>query len=200
MNVIERWAAEELARVPTGPPVSELRHRVHVRRMRRAGTLAVLAAALTFVVVASLLRSPSEPTVRVIAPPTTSSTSTTSTRPDAVRLTTRWRPLDKPSAGWAAALAAIRTSDAPAAAVERVLPILRADRAAPTERVTARVVAVEGEDAVIWIEWRGLPDDSVAGRDVKVHVTTGATGLVVLSAESRSVCARAAGSDLDACL
>ena len=80
MNVLERWAEEELPRVPPGPSVDELRRRVRVRRARRVGSLATVAIVLAILGIAALVRSPAEHRVQVTEP-TTGSTPTTTTLP-----------------------------------------------------------------------------------------------------------------------
>jgi hypothetical protein len=76
VNVLERWAEEELPRVPPGPSVDELRRRVRARRARRVGSLAAVAIVLAILGIAALLRSPAEHRVQVTEP-TTGSTPTT---------------------------------------------------------------------------------------------------------------------------
>jgi hypothetical protein len=132
---------------------------------------------------------------------TTSASTTTTTPPLPAPVTTRWHPLDKVRDPWPAALAAIRSSPTPAVAVERVLPILRAARQEPSERVTARVVDGDAPDeALMLIAWRGYADDSVSGSDIRIRATSGAGGVEILEREVRSICARGSGTDLIACV
>jgi hypothetical protein len=112
---------------------------------------------------------------------------------------TSWRQVDKVKEPWRAAFAAIDSASTPDEAAQRVLPILRAARAAPTERVTARVVNGKAE-ALILIAWRGFADDSVSGIDVQIRVTGGTKGVEIIDAKSRSICARGTGTNLPACV
>ena len=79
MNVLERWAEEELTRVPRGPSAGELRRRVRTRRARRAVSLAAVAIVLAVLGIAALVQSPApHRDVRVVEPaPTTTGVSTT---------------------------------------------------------------------------------------------------------------------------
>jgi hypothetical protein len=75
MNVLERWATEELTRVPTGPSAGELRRRARVRRARRVGAVATVAIVFAVLAVAAMLQSPGSRQVRVMEPaPLTSTT------------------------------------------------------------------------------------------------------------------------------
>jgi hypothetical protein len=90
---------------------------------------------------------------------------------------------------------ALRAAPTPAAALERMLPVLRQTRELPSERVIGRAVDGQGDETVIWIAQRGIGDDSVAGVDYTIRVTTGAGELEVVGAASRSACARGIGAD-----
>ncbi|MDQ1508680.1 MAG: hypothetical protein QOG50_524 [Actinomycetota bacterium] len=79
MNVLERWAEEELTRVPSGPPAAELRHRVRVRRARRVGSVAAVAIVLAILGIAATLQSPASQRVQVTEPVPTEPTTAPST-------------------------------------------------------------------------------------------------------------------------
>jgi PASTA domain len=116
-------------------------------------------------------------------------------------MTTSWHQLDKSSDPWSAALAAIRSASTPDQAAQRVLPILRGARQAPSERVTAKVVdARAADEALILIAWRGFADDSVTGVDVRIRATAGTNGVVIFDTKTRSICKRGIGPNRTACV
>jgi hypothetical protein len=81
---MERWAEEELTRVPPGPSVRELHRRLRARRARRVGSVAAVAIVLAVLGIVGLLQSPSPHRV-LVTEPSTSSTAvpTPSTLPAA---------------------------------------------------------------------------------------------------------------------
>jgi len=115
-------------------------------------------------------------------------------------LTTSWRPLDESTRVWPAVFAAIRSSRTPDAAVRPILRALRADSDSPREGITARTVERQGDTASILVFERGLADDSTTGVDVRLGVTAGTNGVVILKAETRQICARAVTADRLACV